>query len=170
MLTGWILCQSCAVKCSCWEFMSTTVLSCSEDAISFEFSSTSGSYNLPIFLFMMVPGLWEKSCDMDLSCPFVAEHSKTLVLYTSSSYVSTSNSVRKKFLWWRLRAAPICVYRAMNLEVSLIVWLFSRIIVIGSPLRILSFTTMIFFWPYLQYLKLVSPREVGLKSNQKAAG
>lgn len=97
----------------------------------------------------MVPGLWEKSCDMDLSCPFVAEHSKTLVLYTSSSYVSTSNSVRKKLLWWRLRAAPICVYRAMNLEVSLIVWLFSRIIVIGSPLRILSFTTMIFFFGHI---------------------
>lgn len=51
MLTGWILCQSCAVKCSCWEFMSTTVLSCPEDAVSFEFSSISDSYNLPIFLF-----------------------------------------------------------------------------------------------------------------------
>lgn len=84
-------------------------------------------------------------------------------VYTLKCYLSI------KDLRWDLRVSVIYGQKNIHLDGSLILWPFSKIIVIGSVLGHVSSPTMC-SWPDLQYQKHVPFCEVGHKSSRMCLG
>lgn len=112
------------------EIRSATVLSYPEDTV-FLWSSQPLAHSVflpPLQRYAL--NLWRRECCMNF--PFVLEYSiDNYSLQIASLYKQPSTPQRH---WWELRVALIYGHRDMNLESSLILYPFSKTIVVGLPL------------------------------------
>lgn len=100
---------------------------------------------------------------------FVAEHTKGPFSRYFWSVVSvlTATYYIKKLLWWYLRVVLGCGYRDTDLEGSLKLCPFDKIIAVGLPLGAMSLLTMS-SWPDSRYQVCFSSSGTDFKVNQRA--
>lgn len=131
-MVGLILHTSCACCHSHCELLCVNFLLCTENTASLHLSTVSGSWNLsePSSAMILSPGreMWYK-------CPIEGRLLYRLLFlahWPVVGLVFTAIIYKNKLLWWGLRDVFIYGYKDNNVERSLLLYPFTRKIVVGS--------------------------------------
>lgn len=157
-----VLSRSCVGSHSCCEFRSPTVFALMRSEDNFSLSSDPQHLQRLLHDAPWALGDW---CDTNVL--FIAKCSKdTSFLNFDQLWVFILISCNSKLLWW-VKTAPINQCKDEYLDISLLLWSFSKITAVSSPPEHMSSLVM-GFWPGLSYQIWVLCCAAGFRSNQKA--
>lgn len=128
ILTGLILCKSCADNHRCCELICPIAVECSEVSIS-QLSSS---------LYSDILSIYSSPCSLSLGWKEIDRDDPSTVIYSQhfdrlwvSALIITH--CKKKILWLKLRATRIDGHKQKYLEGSWIAWLFTTITAVDCP-------------------------------------